>query len=112
MTMLSFMMAALAEFLIGLFIYAVYDPEPPKQMYMYKAVINLDNLFFDKTRDKAAIREVNKIVLLACAFFAILTLTNGIILNKINIGDYKELFIIASLVVAFPIRYICIFVKR
>ena len=106
--MLPFIIAAFAIILIALFINAVYDPGPGEK-HIFKAVLNFDNIFFNRDRDAIAIKKGNRLVAVLCSALAVLTVINGFLTTRIQFPDLTEKFIIAALVVAFPVRYIYIF---
>lgn len=110
--MVPFVFAALAEVLVGFFIYAVYDPRPPKKMYMYKFVLNFDKLLFDVNKDAAVIRKANQFFFLLCLFLSGLILANGLLSVKYSLHDFKETILLITIFVLFPARYVYIFIKR
>lgn len=110
-SMIPFIVLAVAEVLIGFFIYAVYAPVKPSEKHIYRYVLNLDSLFCDIEKNKHIIWKVNKITFIICILASILTLLNGILTTKLGFVDIKEQIFIVTIIVIFAFRYIYIMKK-
>ena len=116
--MLVFIVIAIADLFIGVFIHEFFNPEERKKMILFKYGLdplkygaNLDAVFFDLDKDLNAIKKGNRIILYFCMLVAAVTLINGLLVKKFNFIDIKDTLLIITLITIFPLRYFYIFLK-
>jgi hypothetical protein len=109
--MLVFMMAAIAEIMLGVFVNTFFDPEKVKKMppWLRGMWVDFNSLFFDPKKHLYLIKKANEIVLRFCILSALVTLMNAILHVYFNIIDLEEVLIIITVLAIVPLRYGYIF---
>jgi hypothetical protein len=112
--MFAFLMAAIAEIIMGLFVYTFLDPEKVRKMppLLRWGWVDLESGFFDPEKDLYLIKNANKIFLKFCILSALVTLINGILHVYFNFIDLKEVLIIITVLAVIPLRYGYIFLIK
>jgi hypothetical protein len=102
--MLPFAVIAIAEALVGFFIYEFFDPAKRKKMRLFKHVTDLDAVFFDLDNDASAIRKGNTIALCRCLLSAVFVLANGVLVVTRAFIDLKDTLLVITLIALLPVR--------
>jgi hypothetical protein len=106
-------LAAVAEILIGLFVYEFFDPEKVKKMPPLLRWGWIDfNFIFNPEKNLYLIKKANRIALKFCIMTAILTILNGLLNVYLNFPDLKEVLIIFTVFGVILIRYGYIFLNK
>lgn len=80
---------------------------------LIKPVLNVDNLFFSKIRDKRILRLGDQLAFLICITMSVFTLANGLLIIAYDrIPNISAIFIFIAVVLAWPIRVIFITVYK
>jgi hypothetical protein len=110
--MLPFIVLAIGEIFCGFFIYSWFDPQAwldKNKTFIVKWNFNFDKLFFDLERDGAFIRKGNRLCFLILIILAIVTILNGILVVSYDFPDIKEILLVITTILIFPLRYFYIY---
>lgn len=112
--MFVYFAAAVAEILVGLFVYTFFDPEKVRKIppLLRWAWMDPDFFIFNPEKNVYIIKGSNRIVLKFCILTAILTILNGLLNTYVDFPDLIEVLIISTVIGAVLIRYVYIFLHR
>jgi len=85
-----------------------------KEGRIIKSGINVDSIFFPNVDDKRLLKLGDQLSFLICAFMALLTLINGLLLYFFqNVPNVSAIFIFIAIILTWPIKIIFIYsIKR
>jgi hypothetical protein len=78
-----------------------------------KSCLDIDNLFFSKSKDKRIFKSGDRLAFLICLIMAICTLINSILfLIFPNIPNISAIFIFVSIILTWPLRIFFLFLNK
>jgi hypothetical protein len=102
MVMVGFIGVAVAEVLIGLYIYIIYDPKREIGPIFLRKLFRLDH---PPIKNFTVVRRSNRKVLKFCIISACVVMLNGVLTNYYQIMDLKEVILIFTVLAVFGLRY-------